>query len=46
MQHTDSSHINYSDNYIKTSCFVFADSAPVIVCFYLVAEEDVLQIFP
>ena len=34
-QRTDSSRINYSDGYIKTSRFVFADSTRVIVCFYL-----------
>ena len=29
---------NYSDGYIKTSGFVFADSARVIVCFYLALD--------
>ena len=29
---------NYSDGYIKTSGFVFADSARLIVCFYLVLD--------
>ena len=37
-QRTDSSHINYSDGYIKTSSFVFAECARVIVCFYVVLE--------
>ena len=37
-QCTDSSRINYSDGYIKTSGFVFAESARVIVCFYLVSD--------
>ena len=40
MQRNDSSHINYNDGNIKTSGFVFADSARVIVCFYLVSDED------
>ena len=35
MQRTDSSRMNYSDCYIKTSGFVFADSARVVVCFIL-----------
>ena len=34
-QHTASSHINYSDGYIKTCSFVFTDSVRVIVCFHL-----------
>ena len=33
-QRADSSCINYSDIYIKTSGFVFADSTCVIVCFH------------
>ena len=35
MQRTDSSRINDNDGYIKTYGFVFAESARVIVCFYL-----------
>ena len=35
MKRTDSSRINYSDGYIKTSGFLFADGARMIVCFYL-----------
>ena len=35
---TDSSRINYSNGYIKTSGCVFTVSAHVIVCFYLVLD--------
>ena len=35
-QRTDSSRINYS--FIKSSGFVCADSARVIVCFYIVLD--------
>ena len=37
-QRTDSSRMNFSGGYIKTSGFVFADSTRVIVCFYLVSD--------
>ena len=37
-QRTDSSRIHFSDGYIKMSGFVFADSARVVVCFYLVSD--------
>ena len=37
-QRTDSSPINYSNGYIKTSGFVFADSARVIASFYLIFD--------
>ena len=40
MQRTDSSHIHvyYSDGYIKISGFIFAESAHVIICFFLVLK--------
>ena len=45
-QRAHSSRINYSDGSIKTSGFVFADSARVIVCFYLVLDGRCSIIFP
>ena len=46
-QRTDSSRTNYSDGYIKTFVFVFvfADSARVIICFYLVSDGRCSIIF-
>ena len=37
-QRTDSLRINFSDGYIKRFGFIFADSAHVIACFYLVSD--------
>ena len=46
MQRTDYSRINYSDGYIKTSGFLSADSARMIVCFYLSLTWKMFYKFP